>query len=159
MGYTWQQSINGVTYIYDVNENTLNCRGTVTAVEFCYSGTTNDQQREVFTLHTIAKQNDGTITVTNSIPVRFSTSSQCYASSRCCDTMPLEQQDQFSLPESNFLLGMSTRANPNLPGLFTSLQSSYSTQSYLISGQPTINTVLSGRVTQSLRLIWLHISK
>ncbi len=54
--------------IYDVDENTLNCRETVTAVEFCYSGTTNDQQREVFTLHTIAKQNDDSITVTNFIP-------------------------------------------------------------------------------------------
>ncbi len=157
----WLASIDDATYIYSVPENTINCSGTVTAIEFCYTHITNDGQREVFTLHTLTRQSDGRSRATDSFSVSFSTNKRCYNSQTSCDTKPLEQPDQFSLPASNFLLGVTTRTNPNLPGLFTNVNPELTTQSYLISGMPAVNSVktFTGTLPQTVRLMWLHISK
>ena len=163
LGYTWEQSVVGVTYIYDVDASTLTCSGTVTAVEFCYFRTTGSD-RDVFDLLILTRLDSSSIHVTKSIPISFEPSSeQCDSSkSKCCDTITLTEQDQFNLPTSNFLIGMVNVETPNLAAPFTSLYSRFGTTQYQLSvGRPTANSMLTltGAITRPLRLMWFHISK
>ncbi len=165
LGYTWQQSVPGVTYVYDVDESTLNCSGTVTAVEFCYVRT-SVSRRNVFDLLILTRQDSNSIRVTKSIPISFHPSSnQCDSSNppECCDTMTLSDQDQFNIAASNFLIGMvNVVETPNLATPFPGLYSKFETSSYQLSvGRPTVNSVLTltGAISQPLRLMWFHISK
>ncbi len=164
LGYTWEQSADGVTYIYDVDESTLNCSGTVTAVEFCYV-TTSATRRNVFDLLILTRQDSNSIRVTKSIPISFQPSlAQCDSSdsSECCYTITLPELDQFNLPTSNFLIGMVNVETPNLAAPFTGVYSRFETPSYQLSvGRPSVNSMLtlSGAITHPLRLMWFHISK
>ncbi len=163
LGYTWQQSVVGTTYIYEVDPSTLTCSGTVTAVEFCYSRTTGSD-RDVFDLLILTRQDSNSIRVTKSIPIRFHPSSdQCDSSdsSKCCDVMTLTEQNQFNIPTSNFLIGMNVET-PNLAAPFVNLYSRFETTQYQLSvGRPTANSMLTltGALTRPLRLMWFHISK
>ncbi len=165
LGYTWEQSVPGVTYIYDVDESILNCGGTVTAVEFCFFEPSSMNHSNVFDLLILARQDNNTIRVTKSIPISFHPSSdQCDSSdsSKCCDIMTLTEQDQFNIPTSKLLIGMVNVEIPNLAAPFTNSYSKFETPSYQLSvGQPTVNSMLTltPPATQPLRLMWFHISK
>ncbi len=166
LGYTWALSVVGVTYIYDVDESTLNCSGTVTAVEFCYFRTSSSRNhRNVFDLLILTRQDSNSIRVTKSIPISFHPSSdQCDSadSSQCCDIMTLTEQDQFDIAASNFLIGMVNVETPNLAAFFANMYPRFQTPSYQLSvGRPTANSMLtlSGAISQPLRLMWFHISK
>ncbi len=166
LGYTWQPSVPGTTYIYDVDESTLNCSGTVTAVEFCYFRTNSTKNhRNVFDLLTFTCQDSNSIRVTKSISISFHPSSdQCDSSdsSKCCGVITLTEQDQFNISTSNFLIGMVNVETTNLAAPFTNLYSRFETPSYQLSvGRPTANSMLnvSSATTRPLRLMWFHISK
>ena len=166
LGYTWEQSPAGITYIYDVDESTLNCSGTVTAVEFCYYRTNSSMNhRNVFDLLILTQQDNNTAQITKSIPICFHPSlDKCDSSdsSKCCDIMTLTEQDQFDIAASNFLIGMVNVETPNLAAPFTSLYSRFGTTQYQLSvGRPTANSMLTltGAITRPLRLMWFHISK
>ena len=164
LGYTWEQSPAGITYIYDVDESTLNCSGTVTAVEFCYVRT-SAMRRNVFDLLILTQQDNNTARITKSIPICFHPSSdKCDSSnsSKCCDVMTLTEQDQFNISTSHFLIGMVNVAIPNLAAPYSNMYSRFQTPSYQLSvGQPTANSMftLTGTITRPLRLMWFHISK
>ncbi len=160
LGYTWESSDVGVTYIYDVDENTLNCSGTVTAVEFCYFRTSTN--KNVFDLLILTPQDSNIIQVTHSIPSRFRYSSDRCNIIKCCDTMTLTKQDQFNLPTSNFLIGMVNTNRPNLAAPTNSYSRYQTPSSYQLSvRRPTANSMLtlSSTTTRPLRLMWFHISK
>ena len=53
----WEPSVFGRTYIYSVDGNKLNCSGTVTAVEFCYTPSSDSELRKVFTLLVYTQSN------------------------------------------------------------------------------------------------------
>ncbi len=166
LGYTWEQSPGGVTYVYDVDDSTLTCSGTVTAVEFCYFRTSsNKNHRNVFDLLILTRQDSSSIRVTKSISISFEPSSdQCDSSNppKCCDIMTLTEQDQFNIPTSNFLIGMVNVETPNLAAFIANMYPRFQIPSYQLSvGQPTINSMLtlSNATTQPLRLMWFHISK
>ncbi len=131
LGYTWQPSVPGATYIYDVDESTLNCSGTVTAVEFCYVRT-SASRRNVFDLLILTRQDSNSIRVTKSIPISFHPASdQCDSSdsSKCCDIMTLTEQNQFNISISNFLIGMVNVDTLNLAAPYINLYSRYQTPS------------------------------
>ncbi len=166
LGYTWEPSVVSVTYIYDVDESTLNCSGTVTAVEFCYARTSSRKNhRNVFDLLILTRQDSNSIRVTKSIPISFHpTSDQCDSSdsSKCCDIMTLTEQNQFNISISNFLIGMVNVDTLNLAAPFINLYPRYQTPSYQLSvGRPIVNSMLtlSGAISQPLRLMWFHICK
>ena len=98
---------------------TLNCNGTVSAVEFCYFGGTefgvilgtNTSVLDLFTL----EQNGTTFRITNEINI-YSTPTREICTDRffddfsltiryCCDKFTLNFADQFHLPALNFALG------------------------------------------------------
>ncbi len=165
LGYTWELSVTGVTYVYDVDESTLNCRGTVTAVEFCYFRASTTW-RNVFDLLILTRQDSNSIRVTKSIPISFHPASdQCDSSDsfKCCDIMTLTEQDQFNISISNFLIGMIINVEtPNLAAPFANMYPRFQTPSYQLSvGRPSVNSMLtiSNATTQPLRLMWFHISK
>ncbi len=99
--------------IYPV-PSTLNCSGTVSAVEHCYTGLRGNFaygiNYPVFTLLTL-EQNGLTFRITDRIIVRSTPISQRCTNSYaqfpnivqyCCDSFPLHVIDQFRLPSSSF---------------------------------------------------------
>lgn len=106
---------------------TLNCTGTVLAVDFCYSEYNRDHfdtEEHVFTLLTLNK-NGFSFTVSDVIPVHSKPSSGICTNYRfsssnvrryCCDRFMLDSQDWFSLPAPNFAFGITTfpRTSRNL---------------------------------------------
>ena len=96
--------------------STLNCTGTVSAINHCYVGTRNDvaygTDYLVFTL-LILKQTGLNFTLTDIIDVRSTPMDQkCMDATLlrgtlrfCCDSMPLGALDQFTLPSQNFAFG------------------------------------------------------
>ncbi len=158
--YTWEKSMPNTTYIYHVNKRILNCNGTVTAVEFCYTTTSTINsrgQRKVFTLLILNQSNGQYYNVTKSIPVF---SYKCNAS-RCCELMTLQDQDQFNLTKSDFYIGLSSESDHNLNGLHSSVYLAYRVKSYLLNRLPALNeiTKLTGNDCRTPRLMWFHISK
>ncbi len=166
LGYTWAPSLQEVTYIYDVEEKTLNCSGTVTAVEFCYVRTSSSENhRNVFDLLILVRQDSNSIRVAKSVPISFHPSTdQCGSpdSSKCCDTITLTESDQFDITPSNFLIGMVNVETQNLAAPFANMYPRFQTPSYQLSvGRPTANSMLTltRAITLPLRLMWFHISK
>ncbi len=159
MGYTWEQTAPGVTYVYEADESILNCSGTVTAVEFCFVNSSADD-RNLFDLLLLIRLDSNSIQVTKSIPISFHPPSVQCDSSKCCDVMTLTEQDQFNLPTSNFLIGMVIISSLVAP--FHNVYPRFETTSYQLSvGRPTANSVLTLSIatTRPLRLMWFHISK
>ena len=163
LGYTWESSGVGSTYIYDVDENTLNCSGTVTAVEFCFFKPSRMSHKNVFDLLILTQQDNNTAQVNKSIPIRFHPPliNKCN-SNKCCDVMTLTEQDQFNISTSNFLIGMVNVETTNLAAPFANMYPRFQTTSYQLSvGRTSVNSMLTltGAISQPLRLMWFHISK
>ena len=114
----------GETNLLDFNGNnififplplTLNCGGSVSAVQYCYEvrGTEFGMQRLFFTL-LLLEQNGLNFTVIDTIPVIGTPTSQTctphHAASSisdqyCCDILHLEVEDRFYLPAPNSAFG------------------------------------------------------
>lgn len=102
-----------VVYIFPLPA-TLNCRGEVSAIRFCYSTEDNffDEEHVVFMLLTL-RQDGRIFFITRAITVRSTPRDQICTSSTfgttefCCDTMRLSDQDHFSLPAANFSFGIT----------------------------------------------------
>ena len=102
-----------VVYIFPL-PSTLNCSGTVSAMQYCYGTSVNNLGTEqlIFTLLTL-EQNDLIFIINNTVVVR-STPSRDICTRRevvinfeyCCDTLSLEIADLFFLPVSNFAFGV-----------------------------------------------------
>ena len=97
---------------------TLNCSGTVSAIEYCYNGNVDSliygmRYLVIFTLITLEQENL-TFTITDVIPVHaMPTPSLCsdrnFSSTTvryCCDSLQLNTTHQFNLPALNFAFGM-----------------------------------------------------
>ena len=104
-------SLSNVVYIYPV-PSTLNCSGTVSAVQYCYSVSSGalGTEREVFTLLTL-QQNGLNFVVSSVITVRSTPTGQICTRGflgiqYCCDIMALNPMDQFDLPAVNFAFGI-----------------------------------------------------
>ena len=111
---------SGTSYIYPI-PSTLNCSGTVTAVEYCYRAVNSQLGREqlVFTLLTL-QQSGLEFTITDVIPISSTpTSDICTLTSTyleslfsppqyiiCCDTLSLNMMDRFLLSAENFAFGV-----------------------------------------------------
>ena len=101
--FTWQDSTAGVSYVYPINSNELNCTRLVTALEFCYTTTippSNNSVSEVFNFLLLNRQTGNVFEVVNSILVRANPSqANCMNSNprRCCEVMEFNPQDQFNI--------------------------------------------------------------
>lgn len=103
--------------IFPVPTRSLNCSGEVTAVEFYYIGFADEVRlgtaHQVFSL-LILEQKNFTFEIKDVIDVNTTASSkscrnQSVTSSSilfCHDGMQLQENDRFSLPESNFAYGI-----------------------------------------------------
>ena len=98
-------------YIFPV-PSTLNCSGTVSAVQYCYRGSTLGTEQSIFRL-LIMQRSGSTFSITNTVMVRSTPTNPICTSklvffgtvNYCCDTLTLDMGDQFSLPASNFAFG------------------------------------------------------
>ena len=110
-------SESGTSYIFPI-PSTLNCSGTVTAVEYCYRTGNNllGTQQLVFTLLTL-QQSGFDFTITDVIPISSTpTSDICTRpflslSQYCCDILSLDMLDSFLLPAENFAFGVVTTSS------------------------------------------------
>ena len=113
------------SFIYPI-PSTLNCSGTVTAVQYCYRARDIQLGREllVFTLLTL-QQSGLNFTITDVIPIRSTPMSDiCTQSSilfmgtfqYCCDILSLDMLDSFLLPAENFAFGVQISSSVNLLG-------------------------------------------
>ena len=93
--------------------STLNCSGTVSAIDHCYNGRVDriihGLEYMVFTLLTL-EQNNLTFEITQVIPVySIPTAAICSdqsATRYCCDSLQLNTTIQFGLPAPNFAFGI-----------------------------------------------------
>ena len=94
----------------------LNCSGTVSAVQYCYEGDNLGTEQSIFTL-LILQQSGTTFNITNTVLVRSTPSnpictSQFRRLTYCCDVLTLDVADQFSLPTTGFAFGtIASREN------------------------------------------------
>ncbi len=104
--------------------STLNCSGTVSAVEYCYRGPVNDivlgREYSVFTL-LMLEQNGLNFTVDDIFDIRsIPTLEVCTERDLrgtifqiCCDSFPLDMTESFNLPTaSNFAFGLIESSFP-----------------------------------------------
>ena len=94
--------------------STLNCSGTVTAVEYCYRAGDSQLGTEqlVFTLLTL-QQSGTTFTIIDVIPISSTPTSDICTSGvmdaqYCYDTLSLDMMNSFLLPTDNFSFGVVT---------------------------------------------------
>ncbi len=156
----------GVTYIYPIPSAEVNCSGIVSALEYCYTRTSDSSTQLVFTL-LILMQNNHEFTITDKIDVRSTPGSSICTSSRCCDTAVLDMSKQFPLPRSNFAFGLSLPVSGLQllafnPGSFPQFQASQYLANFV--GRLDIGEVhplsSSNIVTDhTLRLFQMHLSK
>ena len=156
----------GVTYIYTVPSIEVSCSGTVSAIGYCYTGSSEQLETEqlVFTFLTL-KQNGLNFTVTDSIEVRARPRSQICSQLRgtlyCCDATSLNMTDHFILPASNFAFGIAIPpSSVRLLGFNNpSLQVAHYQEAQTVI--PSVGSTFSvgNLVTQGLRLLRFHISK
>ena len=112
-----QESQRGTSYIYPI-PSTLNCGGTVTAVEYCYrTGNQLGTEQLVFTLLTL-QQSGLDFTITDVIPISSTpTSAKCTPGpffglfQFCCDIISLDMMKSFFLPAENFAFGLVTSSS------------------------------------------------
>ena len=160
------------SYVYSIPSSGLGCKGTVTAVEFCYKITNyriNNAPTDGYLVFTLSKlsQNGRFFTVEDSIPVNskpdrvkcmgFGNSGRDY--NYCCDSMRLHTADQFQLPAENFAFGITT------PSAWTNLQR-FQTKYRLEQFQKQFSFLSTGftydfgrAFTDELRAFRFHLSK
>ena len=103
---------NDVTDVFPIPP-TLNCSGTVSAIDYCYIGREDSliygMRYLIFTLVTLEQENL-TFTITDVIPVHSTpTAQKCIMQTNdlyCCDSLQLNTTHQFNLPVPNFAFGM-----------------------------------------------------
>ena len=167
--FTWQTSPVGITYVYRINSNELNCTGLVTALEFCYTTTiapSDNSAREAFNFLLLNRQTSNRFEVVKSILVRATPSqANCMNSNprRCCEVMEFNPQDQFNITSPNLAIGFGPQrvSQINHQGLLSDLYPMYTTSTHLTSAplNSGSTTDLNAPVDRSLRLAWLHISE
>ena len=159
----------GTAYIYPVPSTQVNCSGTVSAVEYCYRGSTGQLGTELlaFTLLTL-EQNGRNFRVTDRIDIRTTPHSQICTGYQfilpnyqyCCDTTSLNMADRFILPASNFAFGIAIpTSSVSLLGYRSSLQVAHYQEAQTVI--PNVGSTFSvgNQVTQGLRVLQFHMSK
>jgi len=166
---TWQISVVGVTYVYPINFNELNCTGLVTALEFCYTTTLplkNPSSRNAFQFLTLTRTSHTEFEVTRSIQVTATPSQErCRSGNphRCCEIMEFSLQDQFNLITPNLAIGFGpqqdSQINPQrlFPGVYPMYTASSHISSTSLNSGSKYN--LNAPSTRTLRLSWLHLGK
>ena len=111
----WQDTLQGVRYLYHVNSSEIGCSGTVTEIRFCYRVSFNVYTEEhIFTMSImnssrhVLKSVEITSTPTNSSD--NSTTKNCmnvYNKKYCCGSMNLTD-DSVIFPTSKFILVIET---------------------------------------------------
>lgn len=98
-----------LAYIYPL-PSSLNCKGTVSAVRYCYYYNFNDEvgnELPVFTLLTLKRiESSLNFTITDAIGVFSTPSFQICTRRYCCDSSRLIPTDRFGLPAPNFAFGI-----------------------------------------------------
>ena len=144
--------------------STLNCSGTVTAVEFCYFGSDEGivfgTNYSVFDLY-ILEQESLAFTVTDLMNVHSTPSNETctdqafdegFSIRYCCDKVPLSLPDQFRLPGTNSAFGAMRTA-----GTFSTLSYTpdnfpeFEVESYLVSSRTTLAVGDTLSVTDTIR--------
>ena len=163
---SYNSSVGGTTYIYPVPLTQVNCSGTVSAVEYCYRGSTGQLGTELlaFTLLTL-EQNGLNFTITDRIEIRTTPHSQICTGGIaniqfCCDTTSLNMADHFILPASNFAFGIAIPpSSVSLLGFRSSLQVAHYQEAQTVIPSVGSTFSVSNPVTQGLRLLQFHMSK
>jgi len=170
--YQWQNSNEGVSYVYDINENELNCTGVITGIGFCFTASHNFHQlssTDLFNFHIIAT-NSTSFTVTQSISVTVIPSqSMCretlIGEFKCCDKMDFEQQYYVNLSSPNLSFGVSivpfSLGRGILQGFYENTDRQFVTMigefSFPLSyGMTYLKQSFNDR---SLRTLWLNVGK
>ena len=164
---TWEPSPVGVTYIYPINSNELNCTGLVTALEFCYTTTlspNNPTSRKFFNFQMLNMKIGNVFEVKKTIPVAATPTANCTNSNqrRCCEIMQFDTQDQFNITSPNLAFAIVPQKGNNkviLQGLYEDMYPMYSGLFYEYSNPLMDTTTLDSPVNQSLRLAWLHVGE
>jgi len=168
--FTWQDSTDGVSYIYPINENELNCTGLVTALEFCYTTTApskSQSSRSVFNFLTLTRTSDNVFEVVRSTQLSSNPNNgaNCMPTDprRCCDVHEFSQEDQFNLSSPNFAFGFGPQEGNKISyqGLYADLYPMFTANSHTSSSSlsPGNSFDLRSSEQQTLRLAWLHIGK
>ena len=168
-----QLSSEGTTHIYPV-PSTLNCSGTVTAVEYCYRIRDSQLGTEqlVFTLLTL-QQSGLEFTITDVIPISSTPMSDICTESifsiqYCCDILSLGMMDSFLLPAENFAFGVQISSSVNLLGYRGNVFPQFVVEQFRYSQANFGAPVIGGRITltdndresdRTLRLLQFFISK
>ena len=111
----WQDTLQGVSYLYHVNSSEIGCSGTVTEIRFCYRVSLNvSTEQHIFTMSImnssrhVLKSIGVTSTPTNSSGK--STTINCmndYNNRKyCCDSMNLTDDIAIIFPTREFILGI-----------------------------------------------------
>lgn len=160
---------------------TLNCSGTVTAMEFCYFRIVRDSviqygtEYQFITLLILVQNSSLTYTIRNRIDI-YSTPTPEICTDRqfegvqddyryCCDSMVLNITDRFSLPALNFAFGIISPSELLQLGYLLLHNPEYRVEQYSndpVSGIPVVNntfTLTRPRTQQTLRLLKFVISK
>ena len=112
----WQDTLQGVSYLYHVNSTEIGCSGTVTEIRFCYKVSLNVHTEEhIFTMSIINSSRHVlkslVITSTPTNSSGNSTTNNCvnvYNKKYCCDSMDLTDDGSVTFPTSEFILGIET---------------------------------------------------
>ena len=106
----WQDTLQGVSYLYHVNSSEIGCSGAVTEIRFCYRVSLNVSTEEhIFTVSIMNNSRH----VLKSIDINSSgnsTTKNCMNvcnMTYCCDSMNLTD-DNVKFPTSEFILGIET---------------------------------------------------
>ena len=168
-----QLSSVGSSHIYPI-PSTLNCSGTVTAVEYCYRAVNSQLGTEqlVFTLLTL-QQSGLDFNITDVIPISSTpTSDTCtqslFSVQYCCDILSLDMLDSFLLPAENFAFGVQISSSVNLLGYNGGSFPQFIVEQFRYSQANFGAPAMGGRITLSesnrvsdrtLRLLQFLISK
>ena len=119
----WQDTLQGVSYLYHVNSSEIGCSGTVTEIRFCYRVSLNVSTEEhIFTMSImnssrhVLKSVEITSTPTNSSGDR--NIKNCLKGDNnnmkyCCDSMNLTEDGSITFPRSEFILSIETPNSHN----------------------------------------------
>ena len=178
----WQDSMRGISYVYPIPSDQINCSGIVTDIQYCYRTPTSMKTNVlVFTLLTL-NQIKNSFYVTRTIAIH-SSSEDCFSlptnssnvincttssdnTSYYCCGMKLSNEEVFEFPATNLAIGIAIpnssiailqEFSTNLaPQVFT--VPSYKTNSSLRTGS-THNLTGLTLSNQGFQILRLHISK
>ena len=160
----WQDTLQGVSYLYHVNSSEIGCSGPVTEIRFCYRVSLNVSTEEhIFTMSImnsgahVLKSVEITSTPTNSSG--NSTTDNCMNvndSKYCCDSMNLTGDDAILFSISEFILGIETSNSSQV--WLQNFRPNASQGEYNL---PTIKMFpeTTGRLSTTLLAIRFHIRK